>query len=230
MLVKRTALAMTHRKSPISSVIPAPPEPYSPQSYRHQRTPTREHLADPSGAVGLPRESEMPKRGQCCGDSSQEPKRSTPDWCRRFEGPEASWTICQPGHLTRPLERKRQGIVRRLLREGSTDQQQRRRSYAVTAASIINVTICAQLNGLSAEYVERSHSLSPSQVNSEWLGPAYADPPLILSVVVHGRRRSPPTQFDHPARCLRSASLAVGSARDARTAGVPLGSHLRRYG
>ena len=29
------------------------------------------------GAVGLPRESEMPRRGQRCGDSSQGPRRST---------------------------------------------------------------------------------------------------------------------------------------------------------
>src|SRR4029077_3003497 len=59
------------------------------------------------------------------------------DWCRRFEGPEARRTVCQPGHLTRPLEPKRQGIVRRLLRKGGTDHSSPGNGNAVTAASIL---------------------------------------------------------------------------------------------
>jgi len=37
MPIKRTALAMTRRKSPLPSAIPASrPAPYAPQGYRHQ--------------------------------------------------------------------------------------------------------------------------------------------------------------------------------------------------
>jgi hypothetical protein len=35
----------------------------------------RDHVADATGVVGLPRRSEMPERGQFCGDSSQGAER-----------------------------------------------------------------------------------------------------------------------------------------------------------
>ena len=38
------------------------------------------------------------------GEGSTAQLEGLSDWCRRFESPEASWTMCQPGHLTRPLE------------------------------------------------------------------------------------------------------------------------------
>ena len=37
----------------------------------HPPTQTREHEADPPGAVGCPRESDTPKRGKCRGNTSQ---------------------------------------------------------------------------------------------------------------------------------------------------------------
>ena len=56
------------------------------------------------------------------------------------------------------------------------------RGNAATAASIIDVTICAQLNGLSAESVKGEVTRCRSQVHGEWLGPAYA-----LTHTVRGR-------------------------------------------
>jgi hypothetical protein len=32
------------------------------------------------------------------------PPEGWSDWCTRSAGPAASWTRCQPGRLTRPLE------------------------------------------------------------------------------------------------------------------------------
>ena len=78
--------------------------------------------------------------------------------------------MCQPGHLTRPLE----PYVRELLRKGTRNNSSPGTKRRDPPLFIANVTICAQLNELSAKYDERSNSLSPSQVNSEWLGPAYA--------------------------------------------------------
>jgi hypothetical protein len=59
--------------------------------------------------------------------------------------------MCQPGHLTRPLE-----PYARELFEGCCERAARINRcpggvYTVPAASIANITICAQLNGLSAK-------------------------------------------------------------------------------
>jgi hypothetical protein len=65
MPIKQTVAGMTNRKSPFKR--------HSGRRLAPPANANREHLADASGAMGLPRESEMPKRGQLYGDSSQAP-------------------------------------------------------------------------------------------------------------------------------------------------------------
>jgi hypothetical protein len=113
---------------------------------------------------------------------------------------------------------------------------------AVTAASTINVTMRPTKRTVSQVGLgEVTRCLS--QVHGEWLGPAYcAGQPYMVCDLHHislavNLECSRPAVVGRPGHnlitremCLRSASLAVGRARDARTAGVPLGSHPGRYG
>ena len=80
--------------------------------------------------------------------------------------------MCQPGHLTRPLE----PYVRELLRKGTrinsspgTKRRDPRRS------SLMSRYAPSQMNCQPSTMSEATRCLLP-KVNSEWLGPACADP------------------------------------------------------
>jgi hypothetical protein len=68
MPIKRTVLATSRRKSPISSAVPETELALLPDAKAHSGS---QNVADASGVVAMPRRSEMPKRGQLCGDCSQ---------------------------------------------------------------------------------------------------------------------------------------------------------------